>query len=190
MSGPAVFLDRDGTINRNFADGPVYQIERFELLPGAANAIRRLNDAELPVYVITNQGGINHDQRDFDWDRYRAIEQKMHDLLQSEAEAKVDAVYLCPHADYEDCDCRKPKTGMLVQAFGERPFEPARSFFVGDSTADVIAGQDFGLRTVLVTGGWKDGVAGQLEEVGRPSEQIFPGLPEAAEWILSETGKA
>lgn len=189
-SGPrgqsVVFLDRDGTINRNYEDGPVYQLARFELLPGAARGIRLLNDLGVKVLVVTNQGGINHTERDFGWEEYRRIESKMHADLKAECGAFVDDLLLCHHADYEKCACRKPRTGLFERAARRHSFDPARSFMVGDDEADLEAGHAVGVRTVLVESGWKKGVAETAAGRGIAPEKVVPDLLEAARYIVAE----
>lgn len=181
-----VFLDRDGTINKNYEEGPVYKLELFELLPGAAQAIRDLNNADLHVFVVTNQGGIQHKDRDFNWDEYHRIEERMNAMLQAEAGAAVDDVFVCHHADYEGCTCRKPETGLFDQAQKKYPFEPSESYMVGDSSADIIAGKRFGLNTILVTSGWKKDVAEKLGESGQSPDLIVSGLADASAYIIEQ----
>jgi D-glycero-D-manno-heptose 1,7-bisphosphate phosphatase len=181
-----VFLDRDGTINKNYEDGPVYRLARFQLLPGAARGIRLLNDLGVKVLVVTNQGGINHTERDFGWEEYRRIEKRMHEALKSECDAHVDDVFLCHHADYEECGCRKPRTGLLERAASLYPFEPASSFLVGDDEVDLEAGHAMGLRTILVESGWKKDVRGAAAARGIAPEKVTADLLEAAWYIRSK----
>ncbi len=153
MQDTMVFVDRDGTINRIFGDGPIYDITRFELLPRAALAIAALNAAKVRVALATNQGGIGHRDREFSWEQYRAIERKMQEQLFEEAHARLDAVFVCPHADYERCRCRKPETGMFEDAKQQFSIAPERSYIIGDSDADIVAGRRFGMRTIWVRSG-------------------------------------
>lgn len=178
-----VFLDRDGTINCNYEEGPVYNIDKYQLLPDAAIAIRTLNDLGIKIIVVTNQGGIEHKERDFDWDRYNAIEKLMVELLKKEAGAYVDEILVCPHAQYDACLCRKPKTGLLERAGLSLSFAPNKSYIVGDSCADIIAGKSYGLRTILVTSGWKKDVAKDLEEQGYVPDLIVKDLCAAVNFI-------
>ncbi len=174
-----VFLDRDGTINRNFPDGPVYQPERFELLPRAAEAIRILNDLGVKVLVVTNQGGIRHVERNFDWDTYHTIERMMIDGLRQACDARVDGIYVCPHACYEDCGCRKPRTGLFDRAAEDHPFDAAASYMVGDSADDIVAGAGVGLRTILVESGWDKQAVDRLREMDLRPDWTVPDLYEA-----------
>jgi histidinol-phosphate phosphatase family protein len=135
MSGrPAAFLDRDGTIMRDASY--VRNPHDVELLPGAAAAIRRLNDRKIPIIVVTNQSGIARGwltERD-----YEAVRDRLNALLGAE-NAYVDATYMCPH--HPDitgpCDCRKPGTALYRQAIADHDLDPIRSLFTGDRWRDV-----------------------------------------------------
>jgi histidinol-phosphate phosphatase family protein len=130
----AAFLDRDGTIIRdaNYVRDP----NDVVLLPGAAAAIRRLNDADVPVIIVTNQSGIA--RRLLTAADYELVRQRVDGLLAVEG-ARVAATYMCPH--YPDitgpCDCRKPGLALYTQAIAEHGVDPARSLFTGDRWRDV-----------------------------------------------------
>ncbi|MDB4875753.1 MAG: gmhB [Gemmatimonadetes bacterium] len=131
---PAAFLDRDGTIMRDASY--VRNPNDVELLPGAADAIRRLNDRGVPVIVITNQSGIARGwltEAD-----YETVRDRLNDLLAAEG-AHVEATYMCPHhPDFTGpCDCRKPGTALYRQAIAEHDLDPTQSVFVGDRWRDV-----------------------------------------------------
>jgi len=152
---PAVFLDRDGTIIRQVE--LLHTPSQLHLLPGAALAIKQFNDSGYAVVIVTNQpviarGIIGPD----DLGRIHAT------LLSRLARrgARIDAVYFCPHHPQADraeyrmaCACRKPGIGMLLQAEKDLGIDLARSFFVGDSTQDVCAGNRAHVRTILVRTG-------------------------------------
>jgi D-glycero-D-manno-heptose 1,7-bisphosphate phosphatase len=147
VSRPAVFLDRDGTIIRDFHF--VGKPEQVELMPGAAAAIRRLNEAKLPVILVTNQSGIARGYfTEFD---YARVQERLAALL-AESGARWDATYMCPH--HPDvggaCECRKPGTLLFSRAAEEHGLDLARSWFVGDKLRDVIPAAAFGGRGVLV----------------------------------------
>jgi histidinol-phosphate phosphatase family protein len=141
MNGrPAAFLDRDGTIIRdsNYLRDPA----EIVLLPGAAAAIRRLNEHDIAVVVVTNQSGIargllNHND-------YQAVRAGLDDMLRTNG-ARIDASYMCPH--HPDvggpCDCRKPGVGLYRRAIAEHDLDGARSLFVGDRWRDVAAATTF-----------------------------------------------
>lgn len=142
----AVFLDRDGLINRQAA--PHHYIsapENFEILPGVPEAIKRLNDAGFLVIVVTNQRGVARGML--------TMEQvnTVHGYLQSELakhRAHIDAIYICPHADGE-CACRKPDIGLFLMAEKDFDIDKSQSWMVGDSDTDVEAGKRYGVRSIL-----------------------------------------
>ena len=131
---PAVFLDRDGTIMRDTAY--VREPDDVELLPGAAGAIRRLNEAPMPVIVVTNQSGIARGlltEQD-----YERVRMRLDKLLTAEG-ARIDASYHCPHhPDFTGpCQCRKPGVKLFRQAAAEHDLDLSRSYYVGDQRRDV-----------------------------------------------------
>jgi histidinol-phosphate phosphatase family protein len=144
---PAAFLDRDGTIIRDASY--VRDPGDVELLPGAAAAIRRLNDAGIPVIVVTNQSGIARGWLDLA--EYNAVRARLDGLLRDES-AHIDATYMCPHhPDVSGpCDCRKPALGMYRQAIGEHGLDPSRSLFVGDRWRDVAPAAALGGRAIML----------------------------------------
>lgn len=146
-----VFLDRDGVINQKASEEDYYvqSSADLEILPDVPEAIRLLNRSGILVIVITNQRGVALGHlTDADL-------QEIHKALQArlaEASAHLDAIYYCPH-DYDECDCRKPKTGMLERAFSDFPVATRdNSVLIGDSLSDIAAGKSFGIRTILITG--------------------------------------
>lgn len=161
MKRSAVFFDRDGVLNRyvynselGTVDSPAHPGE-FELLPGAAEAVASLNSMGLPAVVVSNQPGIAKGKissRTLD-----AINESMREQFAASG-ARLDAVYYCrhhPEAVFEefrrDCDCRKPKPGLLLRAASERSLDLSRSFFIGDDVPDVLAGRAAGVITILLS---------------------------------------
>jgi D-glycero-D-manno-heptose 1,7-bisphosphate phosphatase len=143
-----VFLDRDGTLNVKPARGEyIEHPDQLKLLPGAARAVRMLNDAGLWTGVVTNQRGValgRMSSEDLD-----AVHERLEQMLSLEG-AAVDAIYACPH-EIGACTCRKPLPGMLVQAKREHPgLDFERAAIVGDSPNDIEAGRRLGLVTVLL----------------------------------------
>jgi D-glycero-D-manno-heptose 1,7-bisphosphate phosphatase len=142
----AVFLDRDGTINVKAPEGSyITKPSQLRLLPGAANAIRALNDAGVLVLVVTNQRGVASRQMS------AADVDDVHEALSSRLRrvgAKVDGFYVCPHAD-GSCGCRKPAPGLLFQASQDHPgLRLDRSVMIGDSEIDVEAATAAGARAI------------------------------------------
>jgi D-glycero-D-manno-heptose 1,7-bisphosphate phosphatase len=189
---PAVFLDRDGTINEQM--GYINHISRFILLPGAAQAIRTLNEQHIPVVVVTNQSGLARGY--FPPSLLDEVHARMERELAA-AGAHLDGIYICPHHPEakeerfrKDCTCRKPKTGLLEQAAAELNLDLQRSFMVGDRWSDLKCGAQVGATPVLVLTGYGQG---DLEYIG-PQQEIQPAkvaedLPEAAKWIMERLKK-
>jgi len=145
----AVFLDRDGTINEDTAY--VSRPEDMVLLPRAAPAIARLNDAGLPVVVVSNQSGIGRGY--FTREEYDRIAARLDELLRAEG-ARLDATYICPHAPSDPlaCDCRKPATLLFRRAAADLELDLQRSWFIGDRVRDVEPAAALGGRGILLLG--------------------------------------
>jgi D-glycero-D-manno-heptose 1,7-bisphosphate phosphatase len=185
---PAVFLDRDGTINEQM--GYINHITRFQLLPGVGQAIRALNERGLPVVVVTNQSGLARGY--FPESLLDTVHREMHRLLALEG-AHIDGLYVCPHhpeAKEErfrvTCNCRKPKTGLLEQAATELHLDLKRSFVVGDRWSDLRCGAAVGATTILVLTGYGRGDACYIGP-GQPvqPDYVAEDLGAAARWILT-----
>ena len=135
MTRAAAFLDRDGTLirDRHFIRSP----EQVELLPDAASAVRRLNERQIPVVVVTNQSGIARGF--FTEAEYELVRARMEALLGA-AGARIDATYMCPHhPDFTGpCTCRKPGTLLFHRAAKDLKLELSQSWYVGDKPRDVI----------------------------------------------------
>ena len=154
----AVFLDRDGVINEEV--NHLYRKEDLVLLPKVGEAIKLLNEKQYLVIVITNQSAVAKGictEEDV-----KELNNHMKELLQEEG-AKIDAVYYCPHHPNEgknpfytrECECRKPKPGMLIQAGEDFNLEDlSECFLIGDKNGDILAGKRAGCRTILVSTGY------------------------------------
>jgi len=151
VANRAVFLDRDGTMAVDVAY--CRRPEDFELFPTTAKAIRLLNEHGYKVIVITNQSGVARGY--FTEDTLDKIHRKMRKQLDKEG-ARIDSIYYCPHHPNDNCECRKPKPKMILQAVGEHDIDPKRSFMVGDKPHDIQLGQNTGCRTVLIPGGTEE----------------------------------
>lgn len=158
----AVFLDRDGVINAaiyNPVEGKLdspYSLEDFRLLAGAAQAVRAISEMGFLAVVVSNQPGIAKGKCDYSF--LEAVNARLRRQLTQEA-AFLDAIYYClhhPHAQVKalraECDCRKPKPGLLRRAAQDLGIDLARSYMVGDSPTDVQAGLAAGCRTILIDG--------------------------------------
>lgn len=155
----AVFLDRDGTINKYV--GFLRNIKDFELIDGASEAIKKINESGYLAIVVTNQPVIARGE--VTYGQLEQIHNKMETLL-GLGGAYLDAIYFCPHHPHKgyegevselkiDCDCRKPKPGMLLQAAKDFNIDLSQSVMIGDGENDILAGKAAGCKTVLIGGG-------------------------------------
>ena len=190
LSKPAVFLDRDGVINEEL-DG-IYSPNQVKLLPGAASAIRAFNEAGVPVICITNQPGLA--KGFMDWKDLRAIGGEVDYHLIEEAAAYLDDIFVCPHHPEGgwpgevkslkiQCECRKPRDGMLREAAETHNIDLSRSWMVGDRYCDIAAARSAGLRSVLVKSGHGGNDKDKFEVV---PDQYCADLAHAAEHILRD----
>lgn len=168
----AVFFDRDNTINLD--KGYTHKVEDLILLDTVIPALQLLQNNNFKLFIVSNQSGVG---------RGRYTEQDMHtfnnalcDLLHRN-KIKISGVYCCPHKPDEDCDCRKPKPGLIHQAQKEFPINLSESFVVGDRSSDIELGNNLNMKSILV-------------QTGKtyPCSPDFTAnnLLEAAEWIINE----
>lgn len=175
-----MFVDRDGTIAEEV--GYLNHASRFRLLPNAAAAIRRINEAGLPVIVTTNQSGVGRGY--FPESLVGTIHELMTQQLAA-AGAHLDAIYYCPHTSADGCDCRKPKTGMLKQAAREHAVDLKGSFVVGDRYADIELAHRAGARSILVRTGYGEGeFLWNSPKWPLKPEFVAADLADAVHWIL------
>jgi D-glycero-D-manno-heptose 1,7-bisphosphate phosphatase len=146
---PTVVVDRDGVLNRRMAPGEyVRSSAEFEWLPGALEALALLHQAGYRVIVASNQAGVSRGHMSVE-----ALD-AIHDEMRSQARAAgglIDAIYYCPHDRTADCDCRKPKPGLLFQAQRDFALDLTRTYFIGDDERDVAAADAAGAPSALVT---------------------------------------
>ena len=180
-----VFLDRDGVINEevNYLSSP----DLLKLLPGAAQAIRQLNQQCIPVIVVSNQAGVARGY--FAEREVQRIHAELSSLL-LRGGAHVDRYYYCPHHPTEcigpyrmDCDCRKPKPGLLLKAESEMNLDLARSYLVGDNVTDIEAGIRAGVRSILVLTGYGKSILHSWHAPFQP-HYVAQSLREAVSWIF------
>jgi D-glycero-D-manno-heptose 1,7-bisphosphate phosphatase len=184
---PAVFLDRDGTISPEV--GYLSDPSKFELLPGAADSIRNLNEAGYKVFVVTNQSGIALGFLSIEI--LEQIHSRMKKLLANSG-AYIDKIYFCPHHPTKGnsgftipCSCRKPEHGMILQAAKDYKLDLLSSFIIGDKLTDVNTGKSLGLRSILVlTGYGKEEKERLSSESVNKSLFIAKDIAEAVDWIL------
>lgn len=177
---PAVFLDRDGTIAEEV--GYLNHVSRFRMFPFAAAAVRRLNNAGLPVIVVTNQSGVGRGY--FPESLVHEVHREMERQLAA-AGARLDAIYYCAHASAEECNCRKPRTGMVERAAQDHGLSLAESFVVGDRYGDIELAHNIGARGVLVRTGYGEGdLAWNSPKWPKAPDFVAGTLLDAADWIL------
>lgn len=174
----AVFLDRDGVINRAIVrDGKPFapvNASEFELLPGVAGALQLLRDSGFLNIVVTNQPDLaTGKQRLEDLDA-------LHVRLQSEL--AIDAIRVCAHVEADACDCRKPKPGLLVSAAREFGIELGQSYMVGDRWRDVAAGQLAGCRACFFID------YGYAEKRPEPPFIVVKSIENSVHYILADRG--
>lgn len=176
----AVFLDRDGVLNRKASEGEyIYRWEEVELLPGVIDAVRELNQAWFWVILITNQRGVAKGKlREGD---LKDIHERMLGKFARQG-SHIRAAYYCPHEISAKCECRKPRPGLLLRAAREHSINLPASWMVGDNLSDVEAGKAAGCRTA-----WLTTLAGEINGPVEP-DLIATSLPEAVAQILRLDG--
>ncbi|HKB25304.1 MAG TPA: HAD family hydrolase [Methylomirabilota bacterium] len=188
VSRPAVFLDRDGTLTEEV--GYVNHPRRLRLLPRSARAIRRLNEVGVAAIVVTNQAGVARGY--FSEEVLQAVNAALVAQLKAEG-AHLDAIYVCPHHPTEgeppyrlDCDCRKPKPGLLHRAAADHGLDLTRSTLVSDRPSDLVAARAVGAAAVLVLTGYGLG-EWEYRRARFPLEpdHVAPDLLDAVEWVLA-----
>jgi D-glycero-D-manno-heptose 1,7-bisphosphate phosphatase len=184
---PAVFLDRDGTINEQM--GYINDESRLVLLGGAARAIRDLKRNGYFVVVVSNQSGVARGY--FPLELVYRVNRKMQDMLAAEG-ASLDAVFFCPHHERgvvqgfnQDCNCRKPRTGLFERACREMPIDLRGSYVIGDRCLDMEFAERCGLPGILVETGYGRGEK-QWVLPASPFKPVYVAadLPAAVSWIL------
>jgi len=186
MTGfPAVFLDRDGTINEEV--GYLNHLSRLKILRGVPKALKLLQEAGFKLFVVTNQSGPARGY--FPYELVEIVNQEIVKRLRRFG-VRIEEFFVCLHHPEENCSCRKPKTGLLERAFSKYPIDREKSFVIGDRLIDVELAKRAGLKGILVLTGYGRGEAEYL----LPKNQIKPdfiaeNLLEAANFILKTTGK-
>jgi D-glycero-D-manno-heptose 1,7-bisphosphate phosphatase len=190
---PAVFIDRDGTLTEEV--GYVNHPSRLRLLPRSAAAVRRLNEAGIAAVVATNQAGIARGY--FSEEVMQAVHERLAAQLK-EAGAHLDGLYVCPHHPTEgappyraDCDCRKPRPGLILRAARDLDLDLAGSTMVGDKASDLLVAPAVGARAVLVLTGYGLGEW----EYRRAHFTVAPDhvagdLADAVEWVIARRRNA
>lgn len=185
MGEKVIFLDRDGVINKFPGKGEyVKKWSEFQFLSGVFPSLRRLKEAGWRIFVISNQSGIGKGL--YSQEELNSITQNMLCILKKEG-IELDGTYFCPHKKEDACQCRKPNTGLLIRALYDARINKEmidRSYFIGDSRRDMLAGKKFGCVTILVLGGEEE-IEG-IQAWGEKPDFIARDLEEASEYILQE----
>ncbi len=180
----AVFLDRDGVINRKAPEGEyITRWEDLEILPGVAESVRKIKEADLKVVVVTNQRCVAKGM--LTEIALQELHKRLIDRLAEEG-AVLDGIYYCPHDKTAGCACRKPAAGMLVQAAQEHEIDLKGSWMVGDSPSDILAGKKAGCRTIFLK--TRDDLrAATIERESMTADKVASSLLEAVRQILPVT---
>ena len=182
-------FDEDGTINEEV--GYLYDIERLSLIPGAAGAIKRLNNIHIPAICVSNQSGVARGY--FTLESVHQVHNRLEELLAIEG-AHLDGIYFCPHHPKEgrypyrtDCECRKPKTGMLKQAASDFDIELQKSYLIGDRISDIQTAKNAHLKAVLVLTGYGQKEMDTLNQrLNHQPDYVCPDIGAAVDWILKQ----
>ncbi len=193
MKRPAVFIDRDGTINEQM--GYVNHISRFVLLPGTAEGIRLLNRHQYLAIIVSNQSGVARGY--FPMELIDRVHAHMKDLLAKEG-ANIDGIFFCPHyprgnvPEYSvECDCRKPRTGLVQKACESFDIDMKNSYVIGDRCSDIELAERSNLQGIMVTTGYG---LGDIEYV-LPNKPFKPlhiarDFLHAVRWIIEREEKS
>ncbi|QKJ85946.1 D-glycero-D-manno-heptose 1,7-bisphosphate phosphatase [Paramixta manurensis] len=168
---PAIFLDRDGTVNVDH--GYVHEIDDFQFIDGVIDAMRELKNMGFALVLVTNQSGIARGK--FTEDQFMRLTEWM-DWSLADREVDLDGIYFCPHHPEaveekyrQRCDCRKPQPGMLLSAQQELNIDMAASYMVGDKLDDMLAGKAAGVGTMVLV---------------RSGKAVTPESEAAANWVI------
>ncbi|MDP2750156.1 MAG: D-glycero-beta-D-manno-heptose 1,7-bisphosphate 7-phosphatase [Nanoarchaeota archaeon] len=171
----AVFLDRDGVINVDY--GFVHTVEKFKFSPRAIDALKILADSDYLIIIITNQSGIGkglYEMEDFE---------KVMDYMENELVGEgivIDDTFYCPHSPEENCECRKPKPKMILDAAEKHNIDLSKSWMIGDKEADVQCGKNAGCKTIFVK------IEKEKERSDGGADIIVKDLYEAVEKIIKK----
>jgi D-glycero-D-manno-heptose 1,7-bisphosphate phosphatase len=186
MKKRAVFLDRDGTINRDVGYPNSYDM--VEIFPYSFSAVRKINEAGFLAIIVTNQSGIG---RGFIEEKnLRDIHRKLQIDL-AKQRAIIDGIYYCPHYEQseipeyrEDCACRKPNPGMAHQAARDFHIDTAKSYMIGDKVEDILFGMNIQATSVLLLTGFGRKSIPKLKMRGIEPAHVAETLEDAVNWIL------
>lgn len=188
MKKTAVFLDRDGNINKDVGYPGSY--DKIQIYPYSFEAVRKINKSGLLAVIVTNQSGVGRGLID------EKILIQMHEKMKKEFarhKARIDGIYYCPHFSGSKepryrtaCDCAKPKPGLALRAAGDLNISLKDSYIVGDKASDIRFGLNIQATPVLVLTGYGEESLSKLREDGLLPAHVSPNLLEAVDWILRQ----
>lgn len=174
-----IFLDRDGVINENAELGDyIKEVNELKLIPQSKEAIHSLNDAGYRLFIISNQAGINKkiiSKKDFS---------NINKYLSQELRIPLENMYYCPHKKEENCECRKPKSGLLIKASEEHNLYLPQSYYIGDSLEDIIAAKTVGCKMIFVLTGRGNKQMKEIQNCKFQPDLIVNNLYRASNLIL------
>jgi D-glycero-D-manno-heptose 1,7-bisphosphate phosphatase len=190
---PAVFIDRDGTINEQM--GYINHVSRFVLLPGTAEGIRLLNRHQYLAIIVSNQSGVARGY--FPMELIDRVHAHMKDLLAKEG-ANIDGIFFCPHyprgivPEYSvECDCRKPRIGLVQKACEKFDIDMKNSYVIGDRCSDIELAERSNLQGIMVTTGYGLGdIEYVLPHKTFKPRHIAKDLLHAVRWIIEREEKS
>jgi len=178
----AIFLDRDGVINRDPGFGDyIKSWEEFDFLPGAIEAIKKLNKNNYEIFIISNQAGVGrgiYSQSSLD-----DVTKNMVREIESQG-GYIRSINYCTHKPDEGCPCRKPKTGMIENATKGLDIDFKNTYFIGDTKLDIGAGKNMGCKTILLLTGKVN--PSDIKNLEYQPDFVKNSLKEAVEWVLRE----
>lgn len=185
MKNKAVFIDRDGTINRDthYIGDP----DNFFMYEGVGEGVRRLKEEGYLIIVVTNQSGISRGY--FTEEDLKRVHKKMEYEFKTFG-VKLDGIYYCPHHPDDNCMCRKPNTGLFEKAIVVHDIDVTKSFMIGDKELDIVAGKKVGLKTILVPEeGNCEKMINNINNWLYIPDYVANNIFDAVEWLLCNSDK-
>lgn len=186
---PVVFLDRDGTLNEEI--GYIHDLTMLNLIAGAAESVKRLNQANIAAVLVSNQTGAARGF--YPEDHIKKLNERLVSLLEAKG-AHLDGLYYCPHLETGKvaefaiaCDCRKPQPGLVQRAFKEiADIDQSRSYVVGDKASDVELARNCGAKGILVKTGYGQAVQDGYYQWKVEPDYLAHNITDAVNWILKD----
>jgi histidinol-phosphate phosphatase family protein len=185
MRTKTIFVDRDGVINKDpggwTRHSYVTDWNEFRFLPGALEALKILNENGVRVIVISNQAGVS--KGFFTKETLDEINKRMLKEIRRNG-GGIEAVYYCIHRQEDNCECRKPRTGLIRNAIRKYGITAASAYFIGDSHVDVVAGKEAGLKTIFVLSGKT--AQDEMMKWEKKPDYVFEDLLAAVRWLVAK----